>query len=43
MTDPPIGILLVATLVSIAVAGGAYAAAVLIDATRETADRKHRS
>lgn len=42
MTDPSLVTLLVAALVGIAVAGGAYAAAVLIDATRGTADRKHR-
>lgn len=42
MTDLSLVTLLVAALAGIAVAGGAYAAAVLIDATRGTADRKHR-
>lgn len=42
MTDPSLVALLLAALVVIAVAGGAYAAAVLIEATRDTAHRKHR-
>lgn len=39
MSDPSLVTLLIAALVGIAVAGGAYAAALLIDATRGTADR----
>jgi len=42
MTDPSVVAILVVALAGIAVVGGTYAAAVLIDATRETADRKHR-
>ncbi len=42
MTDPSLVAIAVAALVVIAMLGGAYAAGVLIEATRETADRKHR-
>ena len=42
MNDPSLVAILVAALVVIAVAGGAQAASLLIEATRETADRKHR-
>lgn len=42
MTDPSLVAIVVAALVVIAVVGGAYAASLLIEATRETVDREHR-
>ena len=42
MTDPSLVAIVVAALVVIAVVGGAYAASLLIEATRESADREHR-